>query len=75
MKEKVLVNQNEYIVIKLLGHGKGGYSYLVEKDNKQYVLKQIHHKKIRTGPAGTDVRIIQFSRYKPGDSFPSAYCR
>ena len=43
MKEKVLVNQNEYIVIKLLGHGKGGYSYLVEKDNKQYVLKQIHH--------------------------------
>ena len=43
MKEKVLVNKNEYIVIKLLGHGKGGYSYLVEKDNKQYVLKQIHH--------------------------------
>ena len=43
MKEKVLVNQNEYIVIMLLCHGKGGYSYLVEKDNKQYVLKQIHH--------------------------------
>ena len=43
MKDKILVNQNEYIVIKLLGHGKGGYSYLVEKDNKQYVLKQIHH--------------------------------
>ena len=31
MKDKILVNQNEYIVIKLLGHGKGGYSYLVEK--------------------------------------------
>lgn len=43
MKEIRLVNQNEYTVIKLLGHGKGGYSYLVEKDNKQYVLKQIHH--------------------------------
>ncbi|MBR5796241.1 MAG: hypothetical protein IKY26_08875 [Erysipelotrichaceae bacterium] len=41
--EKLHVNQNEYTVIKLLGHGKGGYSYLVEKDGMQYVLKQIHH--------------------------------
>lgn len=37
------VNEIEYEVIKLLGKGKGGYSYLVEKDSKQYVLKQIHH--------------------------------
>ena len=41
--EKLHVNQNEYTVNKLLGHGKGGYSYLVEKDGIQYVLKQIHH--------------------------------
>ena len=41
--EKLNVNLNEYTVIKLLGHGKGGYSYLVEKDGMQYVLKQIHH--------------------------------
>ena len=41
--EKLHVNQNEYTVIKLLGHGKGGYSYLVEKDGMQYVVKQIHH--------------------------------
>ena len=41
--EKLYVNQNEYTVIKLLGHGKGGYSYLVEKDGMQYVVKQIHH--------------------------------
>ena len=41
--EKLHVNQNEYTIIKLLGHGKGGYSYLVEKDGMQYVLKQIHH--------------------------------
>lgn len=27
----------------MLGKGKGGYSYLAEKDGKQYVLKQIHH--------------------------------
>lgn len=37
------VNGKEYTVIKLLGHGKGGYSYLVEKEGKEYVLKQIHH--------------------------------
>lgn len=30
-------------VIKLLGRGKGGYSYLVEKDGRPFVLKQIHH--------------------------------
>lgn len=29
--------------IRLLGHGKGGYSYLAERNGKQYVLKQIHH--------------------------------
>lgn len=37
------VNGKEYYVIKLLGKGKGGYSYLVTNNNKQYVLKQIHH--------------------------------
>ena len=43
MEEVILVNNIEYKVIKLLGHGKGGYSYLVENNGKQYVLKQIHH--------------------------------
>lgn len=33
----------EYQIIKLLGHGKGGYSYLAERDGARYVLKQIHH--------------------------------
>ncbi|MCR5794797.1 MAG: hypothetical protein K6G61_05580 [Solobacterium sp.] len=37
------VNGIPYRIIKLLGHGKGGYSYLCEKDSVQYVLKQIHH--------------------------------
>ena len=37
------VNDREYEVIRLLGKGKGGYSYLVERAGKQYVLKQIHH--------------------------------
>ena len=37
------VNDVEYNVIKLLGKGKGGYSYLVTNGTTQYVLKQIHH--------------------------------
>lgn len=43
MKNIMLVNQTEYSIIKLLGHGKGGYSYLAERDGTYYVLKQIHH--------------------------------
>lgn len=37
------VNGVEYDIIKLLGKGKGGYSYLVSADGSFYVLKQIHH--------------------------------
>ena len=37
------INQKEYKIVKLLGHGKGGYSYLAEREGKFYVLKQIHH--------------------------------
>ncbi len=33
----------DYRLLRLLGHGKGGYSYLAEADGKQAVLKQIHH--------------------------------
>ena len=43
MQETFVVNQKQYTVIRLLGHGKGGYSYLVERNGCQYVLKQIHH--------------------------------
>lgn len=43
MSEIMTVNGVEYTIIKLLGKGKGGYSYLVQKDNCKYVLKQIHH--------------------------------
>ncbi len=37
------VNGKEYAAIRLLGKGKGGYSYLVSEGHRQYVLKQIHH--------------------------------
>ena len=43
MQKTLKVNNIEYNIIKLLGKGKGGYSYLAERDGKQYVLKQIHH--------------------------------
>ena len=43
MGEKMTVNGLTYRVIRLLGHGKGGYSYLAEKDGREVVLKQIHH--------------------------------
>lgn len=39
----ICLNNKEYNVIKLLGKGKGGYSYLVSDDKVNYVLKQIHH--------------------------------
>lgn len=41
--EQICVNKKPYAVIRLLGHGKGGYSYLVSDGETEYVLKQIHH--------------------------------
>lgn len=43
MQENMTVNGVDYAIVKLLGKGKGGYSYLAEKNGKWYVLKQIHH--------------------------------
>ena len=40
---QISVNDNVFDVLRLLGHGKGGYSYLVTDGKKEYVLKQIHH--------------------------------
>lgn len=37
------VNGKVYCIAKLLGKGKGGYSYLAYDDKGEYVLKQIHH--------------------------------
>ena len=43
MDREVTALGETYRIIRLLGHGMGGYSYLAEKDNRQFVLKQIHH--------------------------------
>ena len=37
------VNGKPYQVLKLLGKGKGGYSWLVTDGRERYVVKQIHH--------------------------------
>ena len=41
--EVMTCNGKEFQVMKLLGKGKGGYSYLVTDGEGKYVLKQIHH--------------------------------
>ena len=41
--ENLTVNGENYCIKKLLGKGKGGYSYLAEKEGRLFTLKQIHH--------------------------------
>ena len=41
--DQLSVNGKKYHVLKLLGKGKGGYSYLALDGSKKVVLKQIHH--------------------------------
>ena len=41
--DSMTVNSREFRVLRLLGKGKGGYSWLVTDGNREYVLKQIHH--------------------------------
>lgn len=43
MKNMICVNEKEYTILKLLGKGKGGYSYLAQADKAYVVVKQIHH--------------------------------
>ena len=41
--QEIVIRGTAYRVLKLLGHGKGGYSFLVESSEGQFVLKAIHH--------------------------------
>lgn len=41
--EALSVNGKVFDVLKLLGKGKGGYSWLVTDGENKFVLKQIHH--------------------------------
>ena len=41
--DSLVLNGKTYQVLRLLGKGKGGYSYLVTDGDRKYTLKQIHH--------------------------------
>ena len=41
--DRMTVNGREFTPVRLLGKGKGGYSWLVTDGTGDYVLKQIHH--------------------------------
>ncbi len=41
--DAITVNGKEFKIIRLLGKGMGGYSYLVSDGADKYVVKQIHH--------------------------------
>lgn len=43
MEKELEVNGKTYQIIRLLGKGKGGYSYLADDGKNRCVLKQIHH--------------------------------
>lgn len=39
----IIINNITYRIITLIGHGKGGYSYLASYGNNEVVIKKIHH--------------------------------
>ena len=39
----ILINNITFKIIKLIGHGKGVYSYLASDGNTEVVIKKIHH--------------------------------
>ncbi len=41
--KSLALNGKQYAILRLLGKGKGGYTYLAERDGVRYALKQIHH--------------------------------
>ena len=41
--QETILHGKHYRILRLLGHGKGGYSYLAEYEGRLVVLKQIHH--------------------------------
>ena len=64
----ISINGTDYQVQKLLGKGKRGYSCLVKKDGKYFVLKQIHHEPYDYYTFGdkitAEIRDYELCRYK-----------
>lgn len=59
----IKVNDVPYVILRLLGKGKGGYSYLCQKDGNFYVLKQIHHEPCSYYNFGNKI-MAEFGDYK-----------
>ena len=66
MNEKMMVNEKEYEILRLLGKGKGGYSYLAVDGTQKYVLKQIHHEPCAFYQFGNNIKaeINDYNRLK-----------
>ena len=60
MPDVLTVNGKKYKIIKLLGKGKGGYSYLAESDCTRVVLKQIHHEPCNYYTFGNKIEAERF---------------
>ncbi len=70
------VNNKSFEIIKLLGKGKGGYSYLVTDGNKKYVVKKIHHEPCSYYQFGNKIQseINDYKRLKKiGIDLPEMY--
>ena len=70
------VNGKEFHIQKLLGKGKGGYSYLASDDSGRYVLKQIHHEPCDYYQFGNKIEVEQndYKRLKKiGIKMPQMY--
>lgn len=63
LAEILKVNDKEYTILKLLGKGKGGYSYLAFDGECHYVLKQIHHEPCEYYTFGNKIE-AEISDYK-----------
>lgn len=58
-----IVNHKEYTLLKLLGKGKGGYSYLALFEDNLYVLKKIHHESCDYYRFGDDKVALELNDY------------
>ncbi len=43
MEQEIILHGKRYRILRLLGRGKGGYSWLAECEGRSVVVKQIHH--------------------------------
>ena len=61
--EYIEVNDKKFKIIKLLGKGKGGYSYLASDNENEYVVKQIHHEPCEYYNFGDKIK-LELNDYK-----------